>query len=790
MSYRKVLLNNIKYFDNIFYGLAHNIPSSSLNYCEGSDENLLKWECIDDRFSTYFGSTYEVPVNDFSTRDDNIIITIFGDTWLHLENISYSMSVMSRFESLEPVEQVVRVPFSESLPEVLRRVYPNATVNLVGDFSSSNNTFVDLDDVLSYLTGLSTYPDYFIFNGADKTLVNDGMSATIDKIKEIDNFLSRHNIKSCCVFTATDEVVNLDDVSYIYGNVISTPTKMMKFSTFDWASHHLSMVEFNYADNGGDTEIDTFFSSTSSDLLLSTDRISYYFTENNLDSEEFSYKELVYIKIKRFILKYLFELERDCFYISFTYKSMQGGMNAKTYDKYFGWNGYYNHLALLTKDIVGEPAPPGSDNVRSYKSKYSQGLIFNPIKITGQYIAFYLHTNYSEYLWAWQQGQSNNFNEFLELRDYTDSYIVDRYKVKSTTNPANLLKVIITRRDYDSGSISLPVLPGTGCPMITISEDNLSRYHNKLSSSVCPIELWITRDNYTSTVSVRLHTELAYPDLYQSIEFGKMTLEEGSNFLFPLYCGGGSSGLASDIYSYTPRGSAYRTHIEGNVYDFNMDNICMSNSNIIHPTKFYNSTFSNFKILTPEGVWRSVYAHQQSASVVPWPANLAINIRDYAIHLNTPTHNVGNNLDSAYPFFGINFNTVGSCYISKKKKFVCNEPMDKNGTGHVFNTALDSIKVAIKPTSANRQCFSYGIIPYCWRAWNKEIPSGEFECGGKKYLVIPCGWEERLWDYGWHLDIYKIWRSEDIIKLFEDSYYGINTKVDDKLIIELGDIDV
>lgn len=790
MAYRKVILNNIKYFDNIFYGFAHNIPSSTLNNCEGSDEELLKWECIDDRFSTYFGSTYEVPVLDFKVREENDSITIFGDTWLHLEEVSYTLNVMPRFESKGPLEQVVRVSFAESLPEVLRRVYPNGTINLIGDFSSSSNTTIDLDDVLSYLNSLSNYPDFFIFNGADKTLINSGMNYTIDKIKSIDDFLSNHNIRACCVFTATGEVVNLDNVESIYAKVISTPTKMAKFSTFDWASHHLSMVEFNYSGNGGDTELDSFFSSTSSDLLLSKNKISYYFTENNLDSGLLSYKELVYIKIKRFILKYLFELERDCFYISFTYKSMQGGMNGRTYDKYFGWDGFYNHLALLSFSDIGNPVEPDPEDTRSYKSKYSEGRILNPIKITGQYIAFYLHTSYSEYLWAWQQGQSNNFNEFIELRKYSgNSY--RGYTVKSTINPANLLETVKTIKGRDAGKINLPVLPGTGCPMLTISADNISRYHNKVSNSICPIELWITRDNLSATVTIRLHTELAYPDLYQSVAFGKMTLKETDNFLFPLYCGGGSTGLASDIYSYTSVGSAYRTHIEGNVYDFNMDNICLSNSNIIHSTKFFGCNFGNFKILTPEGTWRSIYAHEQSASVVPWPSRNSIGIKDYAIHLNSPTYNDGNNCDSAYPFFGKNFNTVGSCYISKKKKFVCNEPMDKEIYGFNLNSALDSIKVAIKPTSNNRQCFSYGTIPHCWRAWNKEIPSGVLESNGKKYLVIPCGWEERLWDYGWHLDVYNNpWRTEDIIKLFEDPYYGINTKIEDKLIIELGDVDV
>ena len=41
---------------------------------------MPKCECVDDRFSTGFGSTYEVVVNDFPKREEEVEITIFGDS--------------------------------------------------------------------------------------------------------------------------------------------------------------------------------------------------------------------------------------------------------------------------------------------------------------------------------------------------------------------------------------------------------------------------------------------------------------------------------------------------------------------------------------------------------------------------------------------------------------------------------------------------------------------------------------------------------------------------------------
>ena len=90
MAYRHTVISNLKYVDEVFHNIAHNIPHPNEQGYDGQyDSSLPKCECVDDRFSTGFGSTYEVVVNDFPKREEEVEITIFVDTWLNVENVAY-----------------------------------------------------------------------------------------------------------------------------------------------------------------------------------------------------------------------------------------------------------------------------------------------------------------------------------------------------------------------------------------------------------------------------------------------------------------------------------------------------------------------------------------------------------------------------------------------------------------------------------------------------------------------------------------------------------------------------
>lgn len=771
MTYRHTLISNLKYMDEVFHNIAHNYPHPTEQGYSGQDDStLLKWECVDDRFSTGFGSTYEVPVNDFPKREEVVEITIFGDIWLHVDEISYLDRFASKRESVSDEFIIGRAQFKESLPEVLERVYVNGTINLVGDFSHTASTDIGLDDVLSYLQGLSVFPNYFIFNGAVKTLHDNGKTYTINILKQIDDFCKSNNIKSCCVFT--DNRLNQDIDVKEYLEVFSTTTKMLKFSVIEWFTHHVNSLEKNYEIDSNGTDLDKYFSSpdfTMNFNLHSEKSLREYITMFNLADGKDCYKELIYTVIKRFILSELFFLHRECFYISLLYKSVDGGLGAELYDYYFGTQTKpYNLIPCLPWHEQGITI---DDTITGYhQTKYGEPHSWNLFKNTGQFIGICLHTDFSEYLWAWQQGHSSSYNEFVCMRP---------------DNPANFLPERVYTDPPSENKAVPPIFPGTCCSSFTISQKNKEEYINKLGN-MTPIDIWVTRDNYSASITIRLHTEEDKPDLYQSIEFGKMTSVETDNYIYPLYIGGGSLGLSCDIYVFYPVGGGNKTYLAGNVYDLDMNNICLSNSNILHPTKFYDSSFSNFRILTPEGIWRSVFAHKQNASVVPYPSLGPP--PDFAIHLDVYNDSDGRNNDGAYPFLMENKYTIGSQHI-KNRNWLCREQVDNKK--YDFSSRLDSIRVGLKDSIGHGQYLSYGTIPHCWRSWDKEIPSGEFTYNDKKYLAVPCGWDGRLWDYGWHLDIYNdTWEAEDVVNEFEKYYYKQNARIEDKLVIELGDADV
>ena len=46
-----------------------------------------------------------------------------------------------------------------------------------------------------------------------------------------------------------------------------------------------------------------------------------------------------------------------------------------------------------------------------------------------------------------------------------------------------------------------------------------------------------------------------------------------------------------------------------------MQNLALSNSNLLHPTSEYGATVTNFMILSPQGRWKYITAHKQAATV-------------------------------------------------------------------------------------------------------------------------------------------------------------------------------
>jgi hypothetical protein len=336
----------------------------------------------------------------------------------------------------------------------------------------------------------------------------------------------------------------------------------------------------------------------------------------------------------------------------------------------------------------------------------------------------------------------------------------------------------------ERGYLDVPVYPLAGCPWLTVSTANIEAYtFDNISDPYTAIGVWLTRDDYTFTITSNLRPNKGQLNLYQNIVFGCLDIRP-INHVHSLYCGGGSGGLTQDIYVHPNIKTGILQHTEGNVYDLSMDNESMSNSNILHTTRFNGAYTSTFRFLSSEGIWKDIFTHQQSASVVKYPT-LGLPV-DFAYILNAPTYYSGRH--NIYPRMTEDDDRLGSKYINSQGYV---NVVGKNELGRDSEQYTDQfhrILVNLNPSNKHGEYANSGSVPHCFVTWEMDYPVGEIELGGKKYLSIPCGWEGRLYWYGpAHIGyVNDVWDRLVIVNDWERRTVKRNGNViKDKLLIEL-----
>ena len=331
----------------------------------------------------------------------------------------------------------------------------------------------------------------------------------------------------------------------------------------------------------------------------------------------------------------------------------------------------------------------------------------------------------------------------------------------------------------------MPIYPTAGAPWLTISKRNVSEYNNYSDSqSYTPIGVWLTRDNYSMTITTNLKSVYGDRlDLYQNVVFGCLDIKP-INHVHNLYCGGGSGGLSQDIYVHPNAKTGRLQYTAGNVYDLDMDNIAMSNSNILHTTKFNKSTTSNFRVLASDGIWKNIFMHKQDASAVSYPT-LGYS-EDWACVLSNVTDYFSEH--SIYPRMSNDCKRLSSKYI-KTNGYVNVVGKNELVNECKFSDYTQRIRVNLNPNMPHNEYSSTGTIPHCFVAWDDECPAGEVMIGGKKYLSIPCGWEGRLYNYGpEHIGVVNdVWSTEAVVNDWERrTTFRKENVIRDKLLVELG----
>lgn len=716
------LRDSLQHLDYNIQALAYNYSFPELSN-KNLDNNFRKWRRLDNRFRDLFGSTYEVPLDDYRQHTDDIRVLVSGDKFLQC-----SSARLNIFDEESDVE--VYVDDLDTIDTILSQAYPNATIDLLGEFNRNSEFEADLVQLLDYLNDKlandGDLPTHIIFNGLEKTYEKFGYDTTYDIYQSILNICRNNNIKIVCVLCCPnyatkkpyEEIFTLELIKLV--NMLSNSYVVNLYS---W----LNSREVSY-------NPDVNFVDTLHGIQMD---IAYNYTYDSC-----------FKKLGLDVFRYKYYVSFVCMKVDSP--SMMNTITVNSNQTHFYFKSTYP---------------------KSTSSKYggSEGML-NTFKNSGEFVAVVVHTEYDDALFASEQFQANCNAEFVAQNDaYSESGVLQ-----------NLLKA-----SGEQGYYPVPIYPTAGAPWLTISKRNINEYKNdSIINPYTPIGVWLTRDNYSMTITTNLRSVADDKlNLYQNIVFGCLDIKP-INHVHNLYCGGGSGGLCQDIQVNSNIRTGRLPYTAGNVYDLDMDNIAMSNSNILHTTKFNQSTSSNFRMLASDGVWKNIFTHKQDASAVSYPtlgypedwAYVLNNVVDYfSEHSIYPRmSNDCKRLSSKY------INTNGYVNVVGKNELV-NE--------HKLSNYMQRIRINLNPNMPHNEYRSTGAIPHCFVTWDDECPAGEVEIGGKKYLSIPCGWEGRLYNYGpEHIGVVNgVWGTEAVVDDWERrTIFRKENVIRDKLLVELG----
>lgn len=396
-------------------------------------------------------------------------------------------------------------------------------------------------------------------------------------------------------------------------------------------------------------------------------------------------------------------------------------------------------------------------------TKYGAVNQENPFKDTGQILQCSLHTVFDENLWMCEQG-----NVTCECETEKEYGCINLLPARLIIAPKSGAKPSEQRQE-------LPHYPGTGCPWFTMSNSNYDEFDVERNG----IHYWFTKGDWHGSITIQFRGRV---DVYQTLVFGRMSLVHDKSYMFPLYIAGGNQALKEDIYVFTSVEDGERKYYAGNSYFLNIISASMSNANVLHPTKFNGSQVSNFRILSPEGRWKDIFAHTQSANVKGYPT-CDPEPSNWGILLDEPRDNVGS-LHSAFPFSGTNVRFFRDNYTMLEEL----TPFKSRAVLHHILPVLNNhIGIDSNPYETGIM----GQFRDCYAFYSRTLIAGEVIIEGKRYLSIPCGWVPRKFWYEPLLGMIsdeKYWESIRLVQRDIDEHSVNMNYIEDKFLIYLGDV--
>lgn len=364
---------------------------------------------------------------------------------------------------------------------------------------------------------------------------------------------------------------------------------------------------------------------------------------------------------------------------------------------------------------------------RSYISSAGPTGGTNPFKNNGALLAVGLHTDFDDELWMCEQ-----------------SHITCDEETRTQINHSNLVSNLVSPSRGSYSTNAYVNFPGTGCPWFTISEKNISDY----SVATHGIDYWFTRDEYSATITICIVGLGTKIPRWQSMSFGLLECINDESFMFPLYVAGGSQGISQELFVTGLTGS-YLSPYTGNMYDLSMDNISLANSYLLAPTKFNGSEISNFRVLTPEGIWRNIFAYKQDSKLIPVPI------------CDGPTREWG------YPLLAPVTYTEGhstTAFCSDNSHMVDTYRVKSGFDRNVSSSPICNISVVLNKNIDHNETGIQGTLTQSYYTWTRTLPCGEVTIKDKKWLSVPNGWEGRKKYYASYIGLVSHWENETLLE--------------------------
>ena len=180
-----------------------------------------------------------------------------------------------------------------------------------------------------------------------------------------------------------------------------------------------------------------------------------------------------------------------------------------------------------------------------------------------------------------------------------------------------------------------------------------------------------------------------------------------------------------------------------------MDNISLANSYLLAPTKFNGSEISNFRVLTPEGIWRNIFAYKQDSKLIPVPI------------CDGPTREWG------YPLLAPVTYTEGhstTAFCSDNSHMVDTYRVKSGFDKNVPSSPICNISVVLNKNIDHNETGIQGTLTQSYYTWSRTLPCGEVTIKDKKWLSVPNGWEGRKKYYASYIGIVSHWKNETLLE--------------------------